>query len=151
MGLKVFLVAGFLSCSIVSFSQPNKSAEKCDGACCKKDSTLSSVINPTVILEMEKKKEVRCKLTTPELRKRKEEIIGSLKVKIQQRLELKDGYRYRFEGSDKNVDEVIAFIKSERLCCDFFSFQLSLEEQDLWLTITGPDGAKEFIKSEIDF
>lgn len=97
------------------------------------------------------KKVIACKLTSPELRKRKEEVIASLKAKILDKQELSKGFKYRFEGTDKIIDEITTFIKTERLCCDFFAFDVSIVDDYLWLSITGPDGAKEFIKTELDF
>lgn len=155
MYLKFIPPVLILLCGYSGFTQSTKKAEKCTGECCKDDKASDdSNAKEKNIVSMEtaaKKKVVACKLTSLELRKRKEEVIASLKKKILERQELKDGYKYKFEGSDKNVDEVVAFIKTERLCCDFFSFNLSFDEDNLWLTIGGPDGAKEFIKTEIDF
>jgi hypothetical protein len=136
-------------------AQTSKPVKKCDGECCKEgkqpDKSYSKAKNVVSMETVTKKKVIACKLTSPELRKRKGEVIASLKKKILERQELNDGYKYKFEGSDKNVDEVVAFIKTERLCCDFFTFNLSFDEDNLWLTISGPDGAKEFIITEIDF
>ncbi len=103
------------------------------------------------MLETEKKKEVSCKLTSPELRKRKEEVIAVIKTKILDKQELADGYKYKFEATDDMLDQLTAFLKSERACCDFFDFNLSLSDKIVWLSITGPDGAKGFIKTEMDF
>lgn len=103
------------------------------------------------MLETEKKKEVSCKLTSPELRKRKEEVIAVLKSKVLEKQELADGYKYKFEATDDMLDQLTSFLKSERACCDFFDFNLALSDKIVWLSITGPDGAKDFIKTEMDF
>jgi len=65
---------------------------------------------------------------------------------------LKNGYAYKFVGSDKTVDELTNFIKTERQCCDFFTFNLSItgDKTVAWLEIVGPKGSKEFIKTELD-
>jgi len=68
------------------------------------------------MLETEKKKEVSCKLTSPELRKRKEEVIAVIKTKILDKQELADGYKYKFEATDDMLDQLTAFLKSERAC-----------------------------------
>ncbi len=95
--------------------------------------------------------ELTCKLTTPELRKRKETVIKSLKSQILQKKELANGYSYHFVGTDKMVDELTEFVKTERACCDFFVFNLSIsgDKSDARLEITGPKGAKDFIKTEL--
>jgi hypothetical protein len=94
-------------------------------------------------------KPLTCKLTTPELQKRKATVIAELKALVQDRKELEYGYHYKFEGTDQILDKLNEFIKTERMCCDFFTFQLTLKEDKTTLTITGPDGAKEFLNKEV--
>lgn len=98
-----------------------------------------------------KTRELSCKLTTPELQKRKETVIASLKQQILDKKELKDGYAFKFRGTDEVLDELTDFIKTERMCCDFFTFGLSVsgDKREAWLELTGVDGAKDFITSEL--
>ena len=95
-------------------------------------------------------KTLSCKLTTPELQKRKATIIAELKVIVISREELSDGYRYAFKGTDGILDKLNEFIKTERMCCDFFTFRLTVEKEQALLDITGPAGAKEFLKEDIN-
>jgi hypothetical protein len=95
-------------------------------------------------------KSITCKLTTPELQKRKETVIADLKALVLERTELQNGFSYKFDGSDTILDKLTDFIKTERMCCDFFTFQLIVDDQMALLSITGPSGAKEFIKREAD-
>ena len=99
-----------------------------------------------------KTKTVACKLTSLELQKYKTEVIALLKDNILKREELSDGYCYTFVGSDTILDQVLTFIKTERQCCSFLTFNLSIEDvqSSLILNITGPDGAKEFINTEMN-
>ena len=92
-----------------------------------------------------------CKLMPEELRVRKETVLASLKSKMLDRKELRDGYAFRFPGSDEVVDELVEFIKTERTCCDFFVFNLSVsgDKSEAWLTMTGVEGAKDFITHEL--
>ncbi len=94
-------------------------------------------------------KEIACKLTTPELQERKATVLAELKLLTIERKEMKEGYAFRFEGSDQNLDKLIEFVKTERACCDFFIFNLTIEEGTAWLKITGPEGAKEFMENEM--
>lgn len=96
---------------------------------------------------------VTCKLTTPELQERKRTVIAQVKSLVLERTELKSGVRYKFEGTDNTIDLLTNFIKTERLCCGFFTFNLTIgdEESFVWLELTGPDGTKDFIESEIGF
>lgn len=95
--------------------------------------------------------EMTCKLTTPELRERKETVLASLKKQVVGKRELKNGYAFKFPGSDSILDELTEFIKTERECCDFFIFGLSVsgDKTEVWFELTGPDGVKDFITSEL--
>jgi hypothetical protein len=92
-----------------------------------------------------------CKLTTPELQLRKRTVIARLKTLVLEKAETPTGFRYKFHGSDTTLDLLNDFIKTERLCCDFFVFTLtaSNDQQAAWLELSGPDGTKEFIEHEI--
>jgi hypothetical protein len=96
--------------------------------------------------------EIACKLTTPEFRKRKATIIAALKAEVLEKRELANGYAYRFAGTDMMLDNLVAFIKSERECCDFLTFHLSLsgDKKETWLELTGPGKVKDFILSELE-
>ncbi|TDS60171.1 hypothetical protein [Myroides indicus] len=108
--------------------------------------------NKSFITEMQKE-QLSCKLTTPELQKRKETIIANLKNQIIEKKELEKGYAFKFAGTDKTLDELTEFIKTERECCSFFTFTISVsgDKSDAWLELTGNNGVKEFITSELGF
>jgi hypothetical protein len=97
------------------------------------------------------KTELTCKMLPEELKIRKETVLQSLKSKILERKELKTGYAFKFPGNDQVVDEIVEFIKTERECCDFFVFNLSVsgDKSEAWLTMTGVEGAKDFITEEL--
>jgi hypothetical protein len=92
-----------------------------------------------------------CKLTTPELQQRKATVIESLKKQALQKTELPNGYAFKFAGTDKMLDELIQFIKTERQCCDFFTFTLSIsgDQKEIVLELSGAEGVKEFMKTEL--
>ena len=48
-------------------------------------------------------------------------------------------------------DDVVRFVAFERLCCPFLHFLLDVPAPDrsLTLTVTGPPGAREFIRAEL--
>jgi hypothetical protein len=109
--------------------------------------------NNTPMKDLTEQAKLTCKLTTPELQQRKRTVIGELKNLVKERKEDQNAVRYKFESSDNNIDLVSSFIKSERLCCDFFEFSLHIESNSefMWLTLSGPDGVKEFIREEVGF
>lgn len=96
--------------------------------------------------------ELSCKLTTPELHERKETVLESLKNKITAKEELENGYALKFPGSDRILDELTEFVKTERACCEFFVFGLSIsgDKSEIWLELTGPVGAKDLISTELE-
>jgi len=118
----------------------------------RKSSAKSSKIYSEDGEAKNKKGGLSCKLTTPEFRERKDTIIKSLKSQILDKKELKNGYSYKFAGSDEMVDELGEFVKTERACCNFFVFNISTsgDKSEAWLEITGPKGAKNFIKTELE-
>ena len=95
---------------------------------------------------------VSCKLTSPELQKRKETVLAGLKAKMTEKKELEDGYAFKFDGSDEMIDELTEFIKTERTCCDFFTFNLSIsgDQSEVWLALTGAKEVKDFISMELE-
>jgi hypothetical protein len=96
--------------------------------------------------------QLKCKLTTEELRQRKATVLASLKTHVLERTELANGFAYRFDASDKLLDELTEFIKTERECCDFFVFNVRVtgDPRAAWLELTGPEGTKEVILSELE-
>jgi len=95
--------------------------------------------------------ELSCKLTSKELQQRKETVIASLKQQVLETKELQNGFAFRFKSTDKILDELTEFVKSERQCCDFFTFTLIFpgDGSDAWLELTGPEGTKDFISTEL--
>ena len=99
------------------------------------------------------KNNLACKLTTPELQQRRATVIESLRKQILETKELGNGYAFKFHGTDTMIDELTTFIKTERECCDFFTFTMTIsgDKNSVWLELKGPDGTKEFITSELGF
>jgi hypothetical protein len=124
----------FLPILILMGITANAQEQDCSGSCCKKETTF------------------KCNLTTPEFRERKATAIADLKKIIKRKKELKNGYAYKFPGSDEVVAKLNDFIKTEKECCDFFTFNLTVSKNksNAWLEITGEEGVKEFIKTEIE-
>jgi hypothetical protein len=117
---------------------------------------------PLTLLAQEKTKDMKmlleetklsCKLTTPELQQRKKTVIAELKNLVLEKVETDNGFKYKFNGSDKMLDLLNSFIKTERLCCSFFVFNLTASSDNsfAWLELSGPEGTKDFIKYEVEF
>jgi hypothetical protein len=115
----------------------SKSKEECKDECCNKTGS---------------RKELSCRLMTAELQDRKNTVLASLKKQVLERKELKNGYAFKFNGDDKTIDELTDFIKTERHCCDFFTFNLAIsgDTSSVWMEITGVPEVKEFIQTELE-
>ncbi len=90
---------------------------------------------------------IACSLTTPELRAREQVVQREVVGGVQETRELADGYALRFPGDPAWLDTLTEFIRFERECCPFFTFELRCEPQHgpLWLQLRGPEGVKEFV------
>jgi len=97
-------------------------------------------------------RELTCKLSPKELQERKLTVLAELKKEVKERKELPQGYAFRFDGSDKILAELTEFIRTERTCCSFFIFNLSIsgDRSQIWFELTGPEGAKDFITQELE-
>lgn len=122
----------------------------------EKENTMESIKTTKTCISTckaeNKSSELTCKLTTPERQERKETVLKSLTEQIIEKKELENGYSFKFPGTDEILDELTEFIKTERACCDFFVFGLSIsgDKREAWLELTGPDGAKDFIQTELE-
>jgi hypothetical protein len=137
------LAISFAACCQTNATNTKSMKTSLKKSSCKDGCTKGDGCEKTVALT--------CKLTSPEMRKRRETVIASLKNKVIEKKELDNGYSYKFNGTDTIIDELAQFVKTERLCCDFFDFSLSVKGDGTMalLTITGPEGAKEFINAEL--
>ena len=63
--------------------------------------------------------------------------------------EVENGLAFPFPSSA--YQDVVDFVALERLCCPFLHFLLDVPAPDrsLTLTVTGPPGAREFIRAEL--
>ena len=63
--------------------------------------------------------------------------------------ELPDGFAFRYAA--EQFAQVTQFIANERLCCPFFTFVLEVTPTNgpIWLRITGREGVKDFLQSEL--
>lgn len=96
-------------------------------------------------------KTLACKLAPPELQQRKATVLKHLQEQVLMKRELENGYAFQFLGTDEVLEQLIEFIKTERACCEFFVFGLSIsgDKSEIWLELTGPEGAKAFIAAAL--
>src|SRR5262245_56390268 len=87
---------------------------KCDDEKCQKSGSESATYSDNSLIKPDSTSQMMCKLTSKELQERKETVLASLKSQITEKKELANGYAFKFPGDDKTIDELTAFIKSER-------------------------------------
>ncbi len=90
-----------------------------------------------------------CTLTTPELQERRMGVIKHLRESAAEVRELDAGWSFRY--SNQQIDKLVEFIQLERKCCSFLEFALRFEANagPVWLSISGPTGAKSIIAAEL--
>jgi hypothetical protein len=88
-----------------------------------------------------------CTLTPHDLSARRGELLPGLAAQALERIERPDGFAWRFEARTEVLRAITAVIDAERQCCAFLRFDLTVEagHGPVWLAVTGPAGAKEFL------
>lgn len=94
---------------------------------------------------------IRCQLIDSELTERRNTLVESARQYVIGWNELDNGFAFRFPGGDDVLDNLIDFVKAERKCCPFFTFNLTVSnaEHEIRLDLTGANGVKEFIRGEL--
>jgi hypothetical protein len=77
--------------------------------------------------------------------------LGTIFQAVEKFTELPDGYSFRLQNKADILIPAAHFIELERKCCPFFGFRLEVEREGgaVWLSLTGREGVKPFIMSEI--
>jgi hypothetical protein len=90
-----------------------------------------------------------CTLSDAQKREREATLLARFKAGVIAAEELDDGYSFRIPGGKDWFALAVDLITAEHECCPFLTFQLTAESQmgALTIRITGPEGAKEFLKS----
>lgn len=84
-------------------------------------------------------------------RARHAEVFAAMQAAVQHIEPLPNGYALRFAPASDRLLLLAEFVSRERLCCPFFHFEIALEPGDgpLWLRLTGAEGVKDFLRSEL--
>jgi hypothetical protein len=92
---------------------------------------------------------IACRLTDPEFRERERTLLARFKSEFLAVNELIDGYAVRVPGDQDSLRLVSDLMAAERNCCPFLRFELIAEPEmgPITLSMTGPSGTKEFLKT----
>ena len=90
-----------------------------------------------------------CSLTTAELRDREAALLTRFKAAVIETEELQQGYAFRLPGDANLIQLVAELIVAERQCCPFLMFEVvALPHMGpVIVRVTGPAGAKEFVRT----
>ncbi|MGB7070379.1 MAG: hypothetical protein WBD22_12875 [Pyrinomonadaceae bacterium] len=88
-----------------------------------------------------------CTLNDDEFRRRERDVLAAIKASVLTAEETANGYIFSFSFDDATFAALNEFIVLERRCCPFLDFKMTVPrgEGGLFLELSGPDGAKEFI------
>lgn len=84
-------------------------------------------------------------------RARHRQLAAELLAAVSDVEELPDGYAVRFPAKPFLFLRIAEWIELERACCPFLTIRLEIErpEQALRVRLTGPEGAKDVLRSEL--
>ena len=90
-----------------------------------------------------------CRLTSPELREREATLLAQFRSAVIETEALPDGYAFRVPGEGKCIAMIAEMILAERECCPFLTFEFVAQPSmgPVIVRVTGPSGAKDFLKT----
>jgi hypothetical protein len=92
---------------------------------------------------------IACSLSDAALQQREADLLARFRSEFLAIAELASGYALKISGEDRCLQLVADLMQAERECCPFLTFELTAEPAmgPLTLSITGPDGTKDFLKT----
>lgn len=95
---------------------------------------------------------IACTLGPAALKARRQDLLGALVRRAEERIDLPNGYRVRFAPVQNVLPDIAKVVELERQCCRFLTFGVTAEpdEGPIWLEFTGPTGTKEFLAGMLD-
>jgi len=96
---------------------------------------------------------IACDLTAlaAEERALRRELARKVFGAVVERRELDRGFAFRIDLTLASLAQAGEWIGLERRCCPFFDFRIDVGREGgaAWINITGGDGVKEFLRSEL--
>jgi len=91
---------------------------------------------------------VACNLTDAAFRERETLLLARFKEAVAETTELPDGFAFLASGEKDWITLLAELMVAERECCPFTRFELTAEPNmgPVMLSVTGPPGAKAFLK-----
>lgn len=95
---------------------------------------------------------IACDLSALEDPKQHERDSESLWNERQELREMKDGYALRFPGSMDYAERLLDFVRRERRCCPFLTFQIIFEPEGrrIWLFLGGDERVQAYLSNQFE-
>jgi hypothetical protein len=95
---------------------------------------------------------IACTLTPEALRTRREGLLMDLARCAERRDDLHNGLRLEFAPAAETIALIARVIEAERHCCRFLRFAMTVEPDGgpVFLELTGPAGARDFVSAMIE-
>ena len=92
---------------------------------------------------------IACALSQAELATRRNELLPGLSSRADSQETIPGGFRWSFSEAKGLLQDVVSVVEAARRCCRFLRFRRTLEPDGgpLWMEVTGPEGAQEFLRS----
>jgi hypothetical protein len=87
----------------------------------------------------------------PEMRSSHTKLTQAIIQAVEEKRALPNGYAFRLASGKITGEQLVEWIDLEKKCCPFFGFEIHWGKDNgpLSLHLTGDDGVKAFIKSEL--
>ncbi len=91
---------------------------------------------------------IACDLSASERARRADELLPGLVRDAEEERPVPGGFRWRFAPRVDVLQRMARVIDTERRCCRFLRFRIEVEAADgpIWLEVTGPEGAPDFLR-----
>jgi hypothetical protein len=88
---------------------------------------------------------------TREQRQRYQTVAALLRASVEEVREIEAGYALRHPAEEPVLLLLAEFVGLERRCCPFLDFNVEVESEvgPVWLSITGEEGVKRFLRAEL--
>ena len=95
---------------------------------------------------------ITCELTPDAITARREGLLPGLAARASAHEMTDDGYRLSFSADREILQSIAKVIDAERQCCRWLSFSLTVapEGGPIELTLSGPEGAGEFLAALLE-
>ena len=90
-----------------------------------------------------------CNLPSAEQRKIQGSLYKKFALLVTERKEIANGFAYKFSSEKTKLSELEQFIKNERECCPYMSFEIDSQpnSKDIWVEVTNPKGEMEYFET----